>query len=284
MDTVRGQAGNSGLYPTSAFKTMAAAFAAISALKADGGGIAASNATIFVSGHVTEQVETPADVFGVRIVGLVNGNPRHTTDGGVVLPGNGVDWVAPASPTADEPLLRMSEQGWVVEDILMVPGNGIAGIELRREETATYFDPSHSVIRGVRFIGANTTGTIGIEDIGGSSQVTVEDCTFDTLASGIVNTSTSISNPNRWVVQGCKFENNTEHIDMPFTQSYFLDNIMDEATVNIDFAGGAGGNFVLRNQFSNAAADITISDGYTPGTADVWFNQATDQAVYGVPS
>lgn len=286
VNTVTGNDANGGTYPTAAFATVGAAFDALAALYADGGGMAASNATIYVSGHITEQVETPADVFGVRIVGLVNGNPRQVTDSGAVLAGNGVDWTVPASPTANEPLLRISEQGWVVENICFVPTDGEPAIELRREETATYFDPSHSVIRNCRFIAGSVTGTIGIEDIGGSSQVTVENCTFDTLASGIVNTSTSIANPNRWVVRDCVFENNTEHIDMPFTQSYFLNNIMDEATVNIDFAGGAGGNFVLYNQFSNTQADITISDGYTPGTNDVWRNYSTDTAAFtvGVPT
>jgi hypothetical protein len=275
VDTVNGNDNNSGTLPNKALATMAEALTRIQ-----------SNGTIYASGHIIEQCAVPADVFGVRIAGLVNGNPRHTTDGGVVLDGNGVDWTVPASPTANEPLLRISEQGWVVENICFIPTDGEPAIELRRDETAALFDASHSVIRGCRFIAGAVTGTIGIEDIGGTSQVTVENCIFDTLASGIVNTSTAIANPNRWVVQGCKFENNTEHIDMPFTQSYFMNNIMDEATVNIDFAGGAGGNFVLFNQFSNTEADITISDGYTPGTNDVWRNYSTNTAAFtvGVPS
>lgn len=285
VNTVQGQDYYSGLTPAEPLATVAAAFTKLEEWNTGDAG-SSSNATIYVSGHITEQVETPENVYGVRIAGLVNGNPRQVTDSGAVLAGNGVDWTVPASPTANEPLLRISEQGWVIENICFVPTDGEPGIELRREETATYFDPSHSIIRGCRFIAASTTGTIGIEDIGGSSQVTVENCTFDTLASGIVNTSTAIANPNRWVVNNCRFENNTEHIDMPFTQSYFTNNLMDEATVNIDFAGGAGGNFVLFNQFSNTQADITISDGYTPGTADVWRNYSTDTAAFtvGVPT
>ena len=283
VNTVTGQAGNSGLIPASPLPTMAAAFALLETWQAADAG-SSSNATIYVSGHITEQVETPQNVFGVRIIGLVNGNPRHTTDSGTVLAGNGVDWVAPASPTADEPLLRISEQGWEVRNILMVPGNGIAAIELRREETATYFDPSHSIISGVRFIGASTTNTIGIEDIGGSSQITVEDCIFDTLASGIVNTSTSIANPNRWAIQRNKFVSNTEHIDMPLVGGYFLNNVMDEATVNVDFTGGSA-NAVNNNNFDNAAANIAPADGYTAGTGDSWqVNQANDAVYYGIPA
>ena len=283
VDTVNGKDANDGTFPTGALKTMAGAFSKLEGLYADGGGMAASNATIFVSGHITEQVETPADVFGVRICGLVNGNPRQVTDNGAVLAGNGVDWTVPASPTANEPLLRISEQGWVVENICFVPTDGEPAIELRREETATYFDPSHSIIRGCRFIAGAVTGTIGIEDIGGSSQVTVEDCIFDTLASGIVNTSTSIANPNRWVVQRNKFVSNTEHIDMPLVGGYFLNNILDEATVNIDFTGGSD-NVVNFNSFANAQANIKIADGYIAGTSDVWEqNYATDAADYGVP-
>lgn len=285
VDTVRGNDSNGGTYPTAAFATMQAAFDALAALYAAGGGMAASNATIYVSGHITEQVETPADVFGVRIVGLVNGNPRNTTDSGTVLPGNGVDWVSPSSPTADEPLLRISEQGWEVHNILMVPANGIAAIELRREETATYFDASHAVFENIRFIAASTTGTIGIEDIGGSGFVTVRNCVFDTLASGIVNTSTAIANPLRWLVTGNRFLNNTEHIDMPFTESWYTWNIHDEATTNIDFSGGGGGNFVNNNNFDNDAANIAPGDGYTAGTGDSWqVNQANDAAYYGIPA
>ncbi len=285
VDTVFGSDSTKGLAPREgAYATMAAAFADLEARNAATAG-SSSNGVIFVSGHVQEQVEVPANVFGVKIVGFVNGNPRNTTDSGTVLPGNGVDWVAPSSPTADEPLLRISEQGWEVHNILFVPGNGIAGIELRREETATYFDASHAIISGCRFIAANTTGTIGIEDIGGSGFVTVENCVFDTLASGIVNTSTAIANPLRWLVRNNRFLNNTEHIDMPFTESWYQWNVHDEATTNIDFSGGAGGNFVNNNNFDNDAANIAPADGYTAGTGDSWqVNQANDAVYYGIPA
>ena len=225
---------------------------------------------------------SPKDAFDVCL-GVMIARGRAETDIATTLWGYDIQ---ANMNNLGEALQSFFKQGWVVENICFVPTDGEPAIELRREETATYFDPSHSIIRGCRFIAGAVTGTIGIEDIGGSSQVTVEDCTFDTLASGIVNTSTSIANPNRWIVQNCKFENNTEHIDMPFAISRFTNNIMDEATVNIDFAGGAGGNFVLFNQFSNTQADITISDGYTPGTSDVWRNYSTDTAAFtvGVPS
>lgn len=282
VDTVFGSDTTKGLAPREgAYATMGAAFADLEARDAARAG-SAGNALILVSGHIQEQLETPADVCGVTIRGFAGGGVRHTTASGTVVPGNGVDWVAPASPTADQPLLRLQSPGWVVENMLFVPGNGIAGIEIY---SADPLEGGHAIIRGCRFVAANTTGTIGIEDIGGSGFVRVENCFFQVLASGIINTSTAQANPSWWVVTGNRFLANTTHIDMPFTTSYFTWNILDEATTNIDFSGGVGGNTVNHNSFANQGSDITPSDGYTAGTNDVWEdNYATDAVDYGVPT
>jgi len=280
VDTVNGKDANDGTFPTGALKTMAGAFAKLEGLFADGGSGAASNATIFVSGDIREQLETPADIYGVRIVGLFNGGVRHTTASGVVLAGNGAAWRSPASATADEPLLRLQEPGWVIENMLFIPAAGIAGIEIY---SADPLEGGHAIIRGCRFNAADTTSTIGIEDVGGSGFVRVEDCFFQTLASGIVNTSTAQANPSWWVVTGNRFLDNTEHIDAPFDKSYIQWNVFDEATDNVNLTGGAG-NVVNHNSFANAAANIKIADGYVAGTGDVWEdNYATDAADYGVP-
>jgi len=285
VSTTNAGSGN-GRSPKNAYRTMAEAFAELTRLESlnDGGPIpsAASNATIYVSGDIREQLETPADVYGVRIVGLFNGGVRHTTASGTVLPGNGAAWRSPASATADQPLLRLQSQGWVVENMLFIPADGIAGIEIY---SADPLEGGHAIIRGCRFNAADTTNTIGIEDVGGSGFVRVENCFFQTLASGIVNTSTSQANPSWWVVTGNRFLDNTEHIDMPFTKSYYTWNTHDEATVNIDFSGGGGGNFVNNNGFDNDAANIAPADGYTAGTGDSWqVNQANDNPYYGIPA
>jgi len=271
----------SGLTPATPLATMGAAFALLEQWNDEVAG-SGCNATINVSGDIREQLETPADLYGVRIRGLFNGGVRHTTASGVVLPGNGAAWRSPASATADEPLLRLQSQGWVVENLLFIPAAGIAGIEIY---SADPLEGGHAQIVGCRFNAADTTTTVGIEDVGGSGFVRVEDCFFQTLASGIVNTSTSQSNPSWWVVTGNRFLDNTEHIDMPFTKSYYTWNIHDEATVNIDFSGGGGGNFVNNNSFDNDAANIAPADGYTAGTGDSWqVNQANDAVYYGVPA
>lgn len=281
VDTVRGRDYYSGLLPSSAFATMGAAFAQLDSWNGEVAG-SGCNATIYVSGNIMEQLETPSDVYGVRIVGLFNGGVRHTTASGVVLAGNGAAWVSPTSAVADEPLLRLQSQGWVVENMLFVPAAGIAGIEIY---SADPLEGGHAIIRGCRFVAANTTTTVGIEDVGGSGFVRVEDCFFQTLASGIVNTSTSQANPSWWVVTRNRFLDNTEHIDMPFTKSYYTWNIHDEATVNIDFSGGGGGNAVNNNNFDNDAANIAPADGYTAGTGDSWqVNQANDAVYYGIPA
>ena len=281
VDTVNGNDGYSGALPNKAFATMGKAFEELERLQDLKAG-SSSNSTIYVCGDIREQLETPADVYGVRIVGLFNGGVRHTTASGVVLAGNGAAWRSPASATADQPLLRLQSQGWVVENLLFIPAAGIAGIEIY---SADPLEGGHAQIVGCRFNAADTTSTIGIEDVGGSGFVRVEDCFFQTLASGIINTSTSQANPSWWVVKGNRFLDCTTHIDMPFTTSWFLSNIMDEATTNIDFSGGGGANVVNHNSFANQASDITPSDGYTAGTNDVWEdNYATDQVDYGVPS
>jgi len=280
VDTVLGQTGNTG-GQGSPLPTMAAAFARLTQINSVRAGLGC-NATIYVNGDIREQVETPADIYGVRIIGLFGGGPRHTTASGVVLPGNGAAWRSPASATADEPLLRLQEPGWEAHNLLFVPAAGIAGIEIY---PADPLEGGHAIIRGCRFNAADTTSTIGIEDIGGSGFVRVEDCFFQTLASGIVNTSTAQANPSWWVVTRNRFLDNTEHIDMPFTKSYYTWNIHDEATTNIDFSGGGGGNFVNNNSFDNDAANIAPADGYTAGTGDSWqVNQANDAVYYGIPA
>lgn len=267
VDTVTGADTNEGRAWDNAFASMDKALDTV-----------ADNDVIFVRGDVREEVEAPLGVQGVRIIGATGGNTRHD---------DGVRWREPSSgATSGGALLLLHEQGWEVHNILFVPKSDATALQLKRREDGVNPDASHAVIRGCKFIGAATATTIGIEDDGGCHHVLVEDCEFNTLNSGIVSSSQVISDPLRWVIRGCIFIDNTEHIDAPFTESVVKDNIFDEATTNVEVDGGAGGNFVIDNYFQQDQANISVSDGYAGDSTDVWrnFSQNTAAMTVGVPS
>lgn len=267
VHTSAGSASNDGRSWNSPFSTMALALAAVS-----------DNGRIYVIGDVREEVLTPLGVQGVQIIGGAGGNTRHD---------DGVRWREPASgATSGGALLTIREQGWEVHNILFVPKSDGTAVRLRRAEDATYPDGSHTKIVGCKFIGAATATTKGIEDMGGTHHQVIEACEFHTLSSAIVNTSTSIANPLRWTVQDCIFTDNTEHIDMPFTESIVRRNVFDEATTNVELDGGAGGNFCVDNYFQQDQANIAIADGYKSTAGDMWrnYSQNTAATTVGVPS
>lgn len=282
VNTTASATGN-GKNPNHAFLTMAEAFAAIATLEAQRAH-SADNTTIYWEGVISEQLTTPLSgesgvgVSGLRIVALVNGNNHHD---------DGARWTVPASPTAATPLLTIRGQGCVIDGGIWVGDatNATSCIMLRRAESATYPDASHTIIRNIRFFGAYTGGA-GVIDSGGNSQITIEDCIFEGLTEGIgFVTGAGIAAPNRYVISNNIFRDNTDHIDLPCDMSVIQWNVMDEATVNIDVGGGlSGGNTVNHNAFANAQANIKIADGYIAGTGDIWEdNYATDAADYGVP-
>lgn len=287
VNTVTGSDSYDGKSPGSAFATMARALGSGSSSNVG------PNDTVWVVGTVREQLVAPltyADpatgtaraVTGVQIVGMAQGGVRDD---------DGAKWTYPTSgAVAGQALLALRQQGWVVKNILMTPEpTSGAAIELRREENATNPDASHAVFDGVRFVGIDVTTTYGINDLGGCSNIRVQNCEFQLCTTGIRNAATPIAVPLRWNVIGNKFMDNTNHISMSSTNGSFLNNVfVTEATANIDIiavSGQGATNVVGGNFFHNAAADITISDGYQGSATDQWAqNFATDQAVFGVPS
>lgn len=279
VNTATGSDGNDGRSPESPFATMGRAL-----YQDDDQTVAnvSSGDTIFFAGTVREQLVAPLGVYGVAIIGMAYGGVRDD---------NGCKWTYPASgAAAGEALLLLREQGWVASNFLMTPEpTSGACIELRRAEDATYPDASHFIARGMRFVGIDVTTTYGIRDIGGCSNVEIEGCEFYLCTTGIYNSSTAIAIPLRWKMLGNRFIDNTNHISGSFTDAVVQGNkFVTEATTNIDLiavsAQGAT-NVVTENVFHNAAADITISDGYQGSATDVWTqNFATDQAVFGVPA
>lgn len=247
-----------------------------------------SNGILYLGGDIREEVVAPLGIYGWKMVGAAGGRPRHVTADGVALVGNGVNWREPASgATSGGALLTLIEHGWELHGVMMIPKSDGTALRLRRAEDGTYPDPSHALISRCRFFAGSAATTKGIEDHGGCSQVTIRRSVFDGLADAIDHTTgAGIDAPNLWVVEDNYFLRNTNHLDLPCDQSLIRRNVFDEATLNIDTSGGLeGGNFVIENQFANAEADITNSDGYTGHASDVWRNWAADgdTMIAGVP-
>lgn len=286
VDTANGDNGNDGLfagqgeeYATGhAFETMAKALTMIDSYDA-----------IIVDGDVREQVVAPLGVYDVKIIGGANA-PRQATSGGVHT-GGGSTWRAPASPTAATALLELIEQAWEIMNIFFVPHTSSPGILMTRAEDAVHPDPSHARIHDCVF--ASGTTNIGIKDVGGCYKVEVYDNIFQST-TGYVVSSTGVAVPtlNRFLRN--IFDRCTTGISGSFNYSYVLDNMFrmtaNDGTVpkiNMKAVSNQGtSNYVLRNYFPDAAANVAIAKGYTPATSDVWRNFVTDaaDAVVTVPA
>lgn len=238
---------------------------------------------IYLSGVLKEQATAPQDVFDVTILGAAN-RPRQATDGGVAT-GGGASWLAPDSPTASTPLLKLREQGWTIQNIQFAPVASSACISLQRAETAALMDASHATISGCYFVGGGSGG-IGIEDVGGCSRVLIENNRFELLTgTAIKGISTGIAVPSGWNISGNRFNANTNAIGMSLTEGLVASNFIRQTANNTNFkvnlvAVSAQGslNQVIQNIFPDVAADVTIAKGYKPGTTDVWRNYVTDTA------
>lgn len=270
VNTVTGSDGNKGRSPSDAFATMGKAFTAV-----------ASNDTIMFVGTIREQLTAPLGVYGVKIVG---------GEGGGVRDDNGAKWTYPASgATAGGALLLLREQGWTVSNFLMTPEpTSGAAIELRRAEDATYPDASHFIADGMRFVGVDVTTTYGIRDIGGCSNVLVNNCEFYLLTTGYYCSSTAIAVPLRCKIQGSRFLQNTNDIICPSSYGVVQDNrfFSTAATEKVEISGG-GFNIVTGNVFPDAAADIDPAHGYDGNATDIWTgNLVGNQAafVFGDPA
>lgn len=270
VNTVTGSDGNKGRSPDDAFATMAKALTVVG-----------SNDTIEFIGTVREQVVAPLGVYGVNIVGGENGGVRDD---------NGAKWTYPASgATAGGALLLLREQGWTVSNFLMTPEpTSGAAIELRRNEDATYPDASHFIASGMRFVGIDVTTTYGIRDIGGCSNVLVDNCEFYLLTTGIYCSSTAIAVPLRNRFTNNRFLQNTNDIVSPQSYGIIEGNrfMSSAATAKINNSGG-GYCIVTGNVFPDAAADIDPAHGYDGNATDTWTgNLVGNQAafVYGDPA
>jgi hypothetical protein len=252
---------------------------------------------IYCAGDIRAQVTAPQDVFGVRIIGAVAGRPRHVTDSGVVITGNGCGWREEAT-AAGAPLLTLREQGWEVHNIIMIPESGYSAVKLHTTELAAAMDASHFIASNVRFISGGTRVGYGIEDYGGAAHIGVYDCEFTGLEFGYNPTNVSIRSPQDQVWQRNQFKSNKHDVVGNFMRSLFEENkfhtVYDGTThpntLNLAYTADAGlataKNMVLNNFFADNAADVTIAKGYKPATGDVWRNKVANTAadIVTVPS
>lgn len=290
VDTVNGSDGNDGRSPQTAFRTMGRAFYTDTITA--GAGTTSNlgpNDTIWLVGKVREQLIAPLTktiagtataVTGVQIIGMAQGGVRDD---------DGAKWTYPASgATAGMALLSCRQQGWGVSNFLMTPEpTSGAAVKLNRQENATYPDSSHFIANGMRFVGIDVTTTYGIQDVGGCSNVLVNNCEFYLCTTGIYCSSTAIANPLRYRILGSRFFQNTNDIILPATLAVLEGNkhTNASATTKIDLSGGAGANTVTGCNLPDAAADIDPAHGYDTVAGDLWEqNYATDQAVFGVPA
>jgi hypothetical protein len=247
---------------------------------------------IYLSGVLREQAVTPQDVFDVTILGAAN-RPRQATDGGVPT-GGGASWLAPTSPAATTPLLKIREQGWQILNIQFAPVASSACIRLSRAEVPTDMDGSHAIISGCYFVGGGALG-IGIEDVGGCSHVLVDNCEFQSLAdAGVKGISTGIAVPLGWIIQDCKFMSNLNDVKMSLSFGIVQRNkfmtagsgATNKVVSTTAVAVQGGNNHVLLNQFTNTEVQIAPGSGFTGAASDTWMNYVNDQAAlaFGQPA
>jgi hypothetical protein len=247
--------------------------------------LVSDNDTIIVSGVVREQVVTPAGVFDVTIRGAGN-RPRQATSGGVPT-GGGATWMPPASgAAATTALLKIIEQGWVVENIQFVPHTSSSGVTIQRENSTPEKDGSHATIRGCRFVIGDGTTPNGILFLDGGYNCVIEGNEFEGLTgTAILSSGTGVSVPLNNKILGNRFITCTHCIAISSVKGLVQGNIFDVAADNtnnkvnlVSVSAQGSGNRVLDNHFADAVANVTIAKGYKPGTSDVWRNWCTGAA------
>jgi hypothetical protein len=274
LDAKTGATTGDGLSWDSAVNTMARALA-----------IVQTGGRVFFRGKIAEEVVGSNLKFDVSIIGV--GSKHHADEpSSAYHPGASV-WQAPASPTATTPLIKVRGRGWNFINILFDCPVDSAAIYLERNASSgtDEYDASHASIIGCDF----RNGKYGIQDVGGVWNIRVEDCDFETLdetgGCGIINTSTSVAAPRRWVILNNRFqpdsstEGSLQHIDSPLQGSTIKGNVfgtVKSTGIYVDLTGGEG-NVVWDNLLMGA---YNTSD-YVAGSNDSWAGNQSLSASFG---
>jgi hypothetical protein len=272
VDGFSGVAGNPGT-ESRPFLTMTAAFAVI-----------ASGDTIHLRGRVTEQLVAPLGVFDVTIVGATR-NPRQSTNSGAQA-GYSAYWKYATDNTT--PCLELIEQGWTIENIVFEgpASTSTAAIQLTRAEDAVHPDPSHSTIKGCRFV----AGGNAIIDSGGTFNQRIIGNVFQSQTGYAIKpvAGAGIASRAQWHILDNQFRDFANGVGLGDAQgciikgNYFTDGSTPNTTVVLSLAGGAN-NFVVDNYFQTATANFNSPDVVGSAT-DVWWNVSIDAASAGVDS
>lgn len=268
----QGSDSNTGRSPLSPFATIARALSFIDDFD-----------VIVLGGVFREQVVAPV-VYDVTVIGAAN-DPRQSTNSGVAT-GGGSSWLAPASPAATTPLIRVLAQGWRFINIQFAPVAASACITFDRRETVAIPDSSHGSVLGCYFSTGGSAGH-GVELIE-VKKIRIENCIFEALtgAGGHAIKSTAglgIANCNHGIIRGNKFVQNANDIFVVGDRFLVERNVFystNPVTVGnrVNFLGGTD-TAVLDNSFKDVAADITIAKGYKSGTTGQWRNWSSDTNV-----
>ena len=258
--------GNDGLSPESPLVTMAQCFTNILSASASG-------SVITFIGNVREQVTTPAGIFDVTIIGGSN-SPRNADafSGGTTADGGrmGASWLAPASPTASTPLLKVQQQGWRCQNFLFGAAPAATpSVDLFRDGGSgdDERDASHASFYGMRF----DSSPIGIRANGGPAFITIAGCLFArATTTAIANTvGAGIGTNLNWNIVGNRFFSNVNHIVVPTSGATISGNTFQaHTTMAIDLDGGVATNAVWGNSLSGT---YSIAGGYRgAGAGDEW--------------
>lgn len=258
---VHGNLGNNGFDGRSwntPYRTMAKAFQVVG-----------SGDTIHLLGNIREQLVTPVGVFDVSIIGEGT-RPRHadahTGNNGYTATST---WKSPASPVSGQALLRIQQQGWVVDNILFAgfTTGTPASIEIVRNAASgdDERDGSHATITRCRFAGGSKGVRFG--------QTSYTENVFDCLIEGNEFSDCVIgiggATCYRLLLAGNRFLANTNHVVLACTESTIWGNDFQKHTTDsINLTGGGGSNIITKNYLSGT---YTIGGGYTTsGASDEW--------------
>jgi hypothetical protein len=231
------------------------------------------------NGKFREEVVIPNGMGGVAFIGSAYRKPTHAD---APWP-SGFSWLAPASPTAATPLVKVRSQGCSFRRILFDAPVDAAAVLL--EGNALSGDSEYSA-GACRLIDCRfDSGQSGIEDSGGAGFVVVEGCQFYRLTNGIKTLNTAVAVPLNWIVQGCDFFDNTNHIIVSASRwAIRYNTFMKHTTVAIStVAVSSQGeyNSVHHNMLSGTYSE---AGGYFADTTDEWYNFLKAGATSDLPA
>ena len=271
VDANTGDDDGAGYSPDEPFATIGAAV---------GSSLLTSGSVIYVApGLYSESVVTKDYVLGANYVSIIGaGNSRWA-----------VQW---ESGAAASPCLDVRAIGWSVERMKFYGPVTEASIQLRYGDTNANDLASRTNIRNCQFDGL-TVGRYGIVTHG-ASDVWIEGNTFSLFHNAVGGGAipmlvdpTPVAIPYRnyirgnhfsdsdngavWSSNGCFWEGN---VFQPVGYTYAMTLILQTSTA----ADPGDDNTVKGNYFPG---DYSITGGYRPGAADMWFGNMADDVLEG---